>query len=138
MFPVSGAAQFTASDAICPPRPRISAITAYCHVCQLSFISEERKITCFKVRQRNTVFGIVCFAEEEVPEPKFARFYLQFLDHRHNRLPTLYRVLRDLGMSKLGRGENLVLGNTLNGWRAYYRRYITWTKATSLASISFP
>ena len=29
MLPVSGAEQFTASEAIGPPRPRISAITAY-------------------------------------------------------------------------------------------------------------
>lgn len=29
MFPVSGAEQLTASEAICPPRPRISAMNAY-------------------------------------------------------------------------------------------------------------
>lgn len=31
MFPVSGAEQLTASEAMCPPLPNTSAITAYYH-----------------------------------------------------------------------------------------------------------
>lgn len=45
---------------------------------------------------------VMRLAEEKVPKPELARFYLQLLDNRHNSLPALYRVLGDLCMVELG------------------------------------
>ena len=32
----------------------------------------------------------MCFAEEEIPEPKFASFDLEVLDYRNDRFPSLW------------------------------------------------
>ena len=66
-------------------------------------------MTHLQVGERNTIFGIVCLGQEEIPEAEFARFHLQLLENRDLRLPAKHGVSWKLSSSNLDGGSNLLL-----------------------------
>src|SRR5258706_12650021 len=108
MFPVSGAEQFTDSEASCPHRPRTSAITAYC-TNETYKQHDEGILTCLQVGERNAILGIVYLGKKEVPKAAFAGFCLELLKNWDLRLPAKLRVGWKLGFSNLEGRFNLLL-----------------------------
>jgi hypothetical protein len=96
MLPVSGAEQFVTSEPICPNRPMISAMTAYCNatsepeftdLAKDSADEKWREDTYLEVSQGHAVLGVMSLAQEEIPEAELARFRLEILNDRDDRLP---------------------------------------------------
>jgi hypothetical protein len=112
MLPVSGAEQFVTSEPMCPDRPMISAMTAYCDTNtdreQRTIAERVCKRTYFEVSQGDTVFGIMSLAQEKVPETELAGFCLELFDDRDDGLPPR-GIIRELGFSELLGRPDLLL-----------------------------
>ena len=112
MFPVSGAEQFTTSDAKSPPRPRSSAMTPY-YLWKLEMSCEGDASMQWhmylEVREGDPELWVMCLAEEEVPKSELLRLLLEVSDDGDDGLPARLRVRRDLSMRDTRRGVHLVL-----------------------------
>lgn len=66
-----------------------------------------------KIGQRHSMFWVVSFAEEQVPQTQFFGFDLEFFNNWNDRLPTPFRVSRQLKLRNLHSWENFILDNWL-------------------------
>ena len=112
MFPVSGAEQFTTSDAKSPPRPRSSAMTPY-YLWKLETSCEGDTSTQWhmylEVREGDPELRIMGLAEKEVPKSELLRLLLEVSDDGDDSLPARLRVRRNLSMHDTRRRVHLVL-----------------------------
>jgi len=94
----------------------ISAMTAYYANIDIEpprFPSSEN-LTDLKISERDSKFWVMCFAEEQIPKPKFLGLHFQLLHNWNDGSPSFLGVGRDLLMGDFNCGQDFILMDNLS------------------------